>query len=193
MASSTTNPVTMPLEDVRRHWFSRQGLVRLREKKLTKKRLVEHLDNYWTAPRLKAPERKRVIARNLKKKRVVRVRVEGRKEPWLALPEHLETLRRSSEPGGTTLVCPFDSLLWQRDRAEDLLGFRYRIEIYVPRPKRRFGYYVMPILHEGRLVGRLDPSSPLINPIYCDRQRLIFRPSRRGFLVQSEKSFLRGG
>ena len=61
------------------------------------------------------------------------------------------------EPSGTTLICPFDSLLWQRRRAEDLLGFRYRVEIYVPPAKREYGYYVMPILHDGRLVGRVDP------------------------------------
>ncbi|MCG8466969.1 MAG: winged helix DNA-binding domain-containing protein, partial [Gemmatimonadetes bacterium] len=58
---------------------------------------------------------------------------------------------------GTTLVCPFDSLLWQRKRAEELLEFKYSIEIYVPAAKRRYGYYALPILHEGRLVGRLDP------------------------------------
>ena len=57
---------------------------------------------------------------------------------------------------GTTLLCPFDSLLWQRGRAEDLLGFAYRVEIYVPPKKRRFGYYVLPILHDGELVGRTD-------------------------------------
>ena len=58
---------------------------------------------------------------------------------------------------GTTLIGPFDSLLWQRKRAEQLLGFTYRVEIYVPPKKRVFGYYVCPILHHGRLIGRLDP------------------------------------
>jgi uncharacterized protein YcaQ len=88
---------------------------------------------------------------------VVEVRVEGRRESFYALPEHLDGLADLAEPVGTTLICPFDSLLWQRRRAEDLLGFRYRVEIYVPPAKREFGYYVLPILHDGRLVGRLDP------------------------------------
>jgi uncharacterized protein YcaQ len=66
-------------------------------------------------------------------------------------------LGRAPQPRGTTLICPFDSFLWQRRRAEDLLNFHYRIEIYVPPAKRKFGYYAMPILHEGALVGRLDP------------------------------------
>lgn len=116
-----------------------------------------HLANYFTAPDLSAADRKRVIARNLKKGRIVEVRVDGLTGQFYALPEHLEGAESLPEPEGTTLVCPFDSLLWQRKRAEELLDFHYRIEIYVPAAKREFGYYVFPILHDGRLVGRLDP------------------------------------
>ena len=117
----------------------------------------KHLRNYFTAPTMRAPERRRVIRRNLRKRRIVEVRVTGMSGPFYALPEHLDDLEALPEPRGTTLLCPFDSLLWQRQRAQDLLGFRYRIEIYVPPAKRDFGYYVLPILHDGRLVGRLDP------------------------------------
>lgn len=116
-----------------------------------------HLTDYFTAPELTAAERKQVIARNLKKKRIAEVRVEGQGGPFYALPEHLEFLDRLDPPRGTHLICPFDSLLWQRKRAEDLLDFHYRVEIYTPRAKRKYGYYVLPILHQGRLVGRLDP------------------------------------
>lgn len=116
-----------------------------------------HLLGYWTAPKLKAETRRRVIARNVKKGQIVEVRVSGARGRWYALPEHLDGVDDLPEPQGTTLVCPFDSLLWQRARAEELLGFRYRIEIYVPPSKREFGYYVLPILHDGRLVGRVDP------------------------------------
>ena len=62
-------------------------------------------------------------------------------------------------PSLTTLLSPFDPLVWDRQRLRDLFGFDYTIEVYTPAPKRRFGYFTLPILHRGALVGRLDPKA----------------------------------
>jgi uncharacterized protein YcaQ len=56
----------------------------------------------------------------------------------------------------TTLLSPFDPVVWDRARALELFGFDYKIEVYTPAARRRYGYYSLPILHEGDLVGRLD-------------------------------------
>ncbi|HEX6042487.1 winged helix-turn-helix domain-containing protein [Longimicrobium sp.] len=91
---------------------------------------------------------------------LMRVAVEGWKEPAFVHPDHAETMRSAAAGRGkpvlTTLLSPFDPLIWDRKRASEVFGFDYRIEVYVPGPKRVYGYYVLPILHRGRLVGRLD-------------------------------------
>jgi uncharacterized protein YcaQ len=85
--------------------------------------------------------------------RAVRVAVEGLRGEWWV---HGEILDRSFR-GRTALLSPFDRLIHDRARSEELFGFRFRLEIYVPKAKREYGYFVMPILHGDRVVGRLDP------------------------------------
>jgi hypothetical protein len=62
-------------------------------------------------------------------------------------------------PEHTTLLSPFDSLIWDRERTRALWGFDYTIECYVPAPKRRYGYFSLPILRRGVVIGRLDPKA----------------------------------
>ena len=59
-------------------------------------------------------------------------------------------------PGRVRVLSPFDPLLRDRNRTERLFGFFYRIEIFVPEPKREYGYYVFPLIEGDRLIGRID-------------------------------------
>jgi uncharacterized protein YcaQ len=65
------------------------------------------------------------------------------------------------------LLSPFDPVVWERERTERMFGFRYRIEIYTPEPRRQYGYYVLPVLIDDEIVGRLDLKS--------DRQAGVLR------------------
>lgn len=76
--------------------------------------------------------------------------------------DNLPVLERAADGDmkslGTTFLSPFDSLFWARGRDEDLWSFRSILEAYKPEPTRLWGYYCMPILDQGDLVGRFDPS-----------------------------------
>ncbi len=91
---------------------------------------------------------------------LLRVSVEGWDAPAYVHADHRESLlaaaRGRLRATLTTLLSPFDPVIWDRERASGLFEFDYRLECYTPAPKRRYGYYVLPILHRGRLVGRLD-------------------------------------
>ncbi|MEU9993503.1 crosslink repair DNA glycosylase YcaQ family protein [Streptomyces sp. NPDC048045] len=87
---------------------------------------------------------------------LVPVEVEGWGRPAWADPAALAAPPRGRHR--TTLLSPFDSLIWERARTERIFGFTHRLEAYVPKPKRVYGYFAMPVLAGGRLVGRVDPA-----------------------------------
>lgn len=89
--------------------------------------------------------------------------IDGLPGPAYVHPDHLTTATAAAAgeltPRLTTLLSPFDPLVWDRARAATLFGFEYRIETYTPLARRRYGYYSLPVLHRGALVGRLDPKA----------------------------------
>jgi hypothetical protein len=88
----------------------------------------------------------------------VPVAVEGLPGEWLAHADLLAAHDSGTWQPRTTLLGPFDPLIGDRERLEALFDFRYRLEIYVPAARREFGYYVLPILHGDRLIGRIEPA-----------------------------------
>ena len=120
------------------------------------------LARYLTFPRFRPGVRRAALREMLERGEVTEIELEGSAGRWLALTSDLPALARAGRaPGshGTTLLSPFDSLMWHRDRVARLFGFDYRIEVYTPGPKRVHGYYTLPILHHGHLIGRVDAKS----------------------------------
>lgn len=102
--------------------------------------------------RLPIVEARAAIADLAAEGRLEEVEVEGWSDPAFLHPK-VRTPRTVEQ---VRLLCPFDNLIFFRERVERLFGYHYRIEIYVPKPKRQFGYYVLPLLVGDRLVGRVD-------------------------------------
>jgi uncharacterized protein len=101
--------------------------------------------------RLPAPEARLAIAACLEAGQLKAVDVEGwSKKAYLSASAELPR-----KAGGRALLTPFDPLVWNRDRAERMFNFHYRIELYTPQHKRKFGYYVLPFLHGEKLAGRV--------------------------------------
>jgi uncharacterized protein YcaQ len=124
-----------------------------------------------------------VLAELLSEGRITRVQIgDGKREPvwpgpWYIHADDLALLEQLAsddwEPR-TTLLSPFDNLICDRKRTEQLFDFSFRLEIYTPKAKRQYGFYVLPILHGDRLIGRVDPAMDrargrlTVNAIYAE-------------------------
>jgi uncharacterized protein YcaQ len=91
---------------------------------------------------------------------LLKLAVKGWEHPAYVHRDHASLLEAAARgrlrATQTTLLSPFDPVVWDRARARAMFGFDYTIECYTPQAKRRYGYFVLPILRRGRLVGRLD-------------------------------------
>ncbi len=122
----------------------------------------------WVGGTGHAPDRAARRAALLEEGRLVPVQVEGLKGERFVVAEDAGFLDQAEHelaaggpPGGAepavTFLAPLDPLCWDRDLLRRLFGFDYVWEVYVPEPKRRWGYYVLPLLYGDRLVGRIEP------------------------------------
>lgn len=168
-----------PSRDARRRYFTTASL---RALGVSTAQWVADYFRDWARPYSKAAVAQQGLQELEAEGLAIPTTVEGIKEPvWLdpeLVPQLAELRAGRGKPTLTTFLSPFDNLIWHRGRMADLWDFFYRIEVYTPAPKRTYGYYTMPILHRGRLVGRIDPS--------LDRKARLLT-IRKLFLEPSEK------
>ena len=128
------------------------------------------LPDYYRLKKIDLPHH---LTRWQQEGRVSRVNVENLGEMWL----HRDLLPMLDSPQRAThsaVLSPFDPVVWDRRRAEQLFNFSYRLECYTPAEKRKYGYFTLPLLHCGQLVGRMDAkmhrktSELAINALYLE-------------------------
>lgn len=116
--------------------------------------------DYFREPKKGMPKRLEALAQE---GLLLQVEVKGLEGFAYVHPDHINLIENAIsgdlEPTLTTLLSPFDPLVWDRNRARELFDFDYKIECYTPAAKRRYGYFTLPILHRGKLIGRLDPKA----------------------------------
>lgn len=104
-----------------------------------------------------------VLEKLAKRRQLQTVQVEGWDVPGYFHPDQRDAVEAAANGqipvSRTTLLSPFDPMVWDRERAQDLFNFTYRIECYTPAPKRIYGYFTLPILYNNALIGRLDPKA----------------------------------
>lgn len=115
----------------------------------------------WLADyyRLRQPALAPLLQEWQAQQRIIPVEVESLGAMWLhsdLLPELELALAGKLTATHSAVLSPFDPVVWDRKRAEQFFDFSYRLECYTPAPKRQYGYFVLPLLHKGQLVGRMD-------------------------------------
>lgn len=116
----------------------------------------------WTADYFRLPKRETtgLLPLLAEKGELLQIEVEGWQEPAYVHPQRLPLLEAAArgdlQPELSAVLSPFDPLVWDRERCKALFGFNYSLECYLPAGKRRYGYFCLPLLVKGALVGRID-------------------------------------
>jgi hypothetical protein len=119
----------------------------------------------WIADyyRLKKVEVLKSVQSLIDKQKIFRVESEDYPEGILVHKDNLglmdQALNGNLKAELTTILSPFDPLIWDRARTKELFNFEFSIECYLPVPKRKYGYFSLPILHDGQMIGRMDPKA----------------------------------
>lgn len=121
---------------------------------------LQHIKQHFTRGRY--PDLPKQLHALVRAGDLVEITVDGLPGVWYAPTESVGSLggidaRAALAATPTRMLSPFDNLICDRKRTELLFGMDFRIEIYVPPARRKYGYYVLPVLHRGRFIGRVDP------------------------------------
>ncbi len=140
-------------------------------------------DYFRLKPRLKDAELDTLVEEGA----LLRLAVGGWDAPAYVHPQNKALLKKAAagklEATHTTLLSPFDPVVWDRERASSLFDFDYRLECYTPEPKRLYGYFVLPILCCGELIGRLDAKAHRADGVF-EVKALHTQPGAKWTLAQ---------
>ncbi|MDP4181753.1 MAG: crosslink repair DNA glycosylase YcaQ family protein [Bacillota bacterium] len=110
---------------------------------------------------LKSSQREKAFERLIHENKIIEVRVEGIKHPLYMRNADNDALKKSlsvtKSNERSSILAPLDNLLWDRDLISELFDFEYRWEVYKPKTERKFGYYVLPIVYDDKIVARFEP------------------------------------
>lgn len=151
-------------------------------------------DAWLNIRELKAAQRKEVFERLENEEKILKVQVEGIKEPFYILSSDLTLLNsvidNEEKSERVEFLAPLDNFLWDRKLIEAVFGYKYKWEIYTPEVQRAFGYYVLPILYRNDLIGRIEmvcirkEKKLVVKNIWYESS---FKPTK-GFQTQLDKS-----
>lgn len=119
--------------------------------------LWDRAGDAWLGSNLISKDRSLAIGRLQKRGSIIEVRIEGLKDAFYLLKQYLPQLGTEDMPREASFIAPLDNLIWDRKLISALFGFEYRWEVYAPASKRRYGYYVLPVLYGDRFVARFEP------------------------------------